>query len=256
MSREALYPGALVLLLAGVGVVCAWRRPQTWPFLVLAAMGFALSLGPLPSLFGQQHVGPFFILRKLPVVDMVRVPSRFGILTILALDLLAGIGFCAVLSMSSKLIRGALGVGLVFLLLVDAYPAWLGELVLPVPRAPSTVEWLAAAAPGPVLELPTTLHLAASHDSLYLVWSTGHWHPMVNGNGSFRPARAEAVAIVGSGFPSKPAVRMLRESKVRYVVLHLGALTPVRRRHVEKHSLPKGVRLAADFGEDRIYTVD
>jgi hypothetical protein len=255
-SREALYPGALVLLLAPLGAALGWRKPATWTCLALAATGLALSLGPLPHVLGHEHVGPFFLLRKLPVVDMVRVPSRLGILTILALDLLAAIGLTGVLSTASSAIRAAAGIGLGVLFLVDLYPTWLPELVQPLPQPPRTVEWLSDAKPGPVLELPTTLHLPDSHDALYMVWSTHHWHPMVNGNGSFRPGEAEAIATVGNGFPNPAAVSILRKNGVRYVVLHLDLMTPARRRHIERYALPKGVVLAAEFGDDEIYTVD
>jgi hypothetical protein len=255
-GREVLYPGALILLLAPVGLFAGRRAPETWTALAVAGVGFLLSIGPFPTMLGREFPGPFLLLRRLPLVDMIRVPSRFGVLTILGLDLLAAIGLGALLRMRSRAVRITLACGAFTLLLVDLYPVWLPELVQPLPPARRTAAWLANAPRGPVLELPTTRHVVDSHDSLYLVWSTQHWQKMVNGYGSFAAQKAEDVAGVGNAFPAPVAVRKLQASRVRYVVVHLGFFTPDRRRHFLSKLLPEGVRLAADFGEDKIYTID
>ena len=220
---------------------------------LLTVVGVLFSLGPRIALGTMVIPGPFEAIRGLPAVSMMRTPSRFGVLGLLGLSLLAAIGWTHI-SRGLRFASWFAGAAAA-LVLVEAYPAGLGSAILPLPPQPPTVRWLARAPRGPVLELPWD-HETFAHAATYALWSTGHWQPMVNGWASFEPAGCFELGVLGKLFPSAYSARILRRGGVRYVVLHLDEMPPARRaRILGTEGLPEGVSLAVDFGAHRIYVI-
>ena len=92
--------GPLVVILAGLALV--FRFKKDWPYLVLTAISLILVLGSfLPPW------SPWDMLHKLPGFESIRVPSRFSLLAIFAIAILAGRGVDIVLSLF-KFRKGAL----------------------------------------------------------------------------------------------------------------------------------------------------
>ena len=54
----------------------------------------------------------------------------------------------------------------------------------------------------------------------YMLFSTSHWMPMVNGYSDVIPADFREAAAVLDGFPSDDAFRMLSRRRVRYLAIH------------------------------------
>ena len=152
--------------------------------------------------------------------------------------------------------RGVAAVAATAALCVELYPGDVRQLFLPLPATPKSAQWLAASPRGPVLELPWDEE-HPEWGGRYLYWSTLHWHPMVNGWGGFSPVGATALGTTGRHFPVGPTVRELRAAGVRYVVVHLDRVRPRQRQMLTSgEALPPGLRLAADFGEERVYEID
>jgi hypothetical protein len=117
------------------------------------------------------------------------------------------------------LARGALLVVLVAI-------GWL-ESVRP-PFAIATVPWAATGMPAvyrwlgeqpghdPVVELPLGL---PQSDGEYMVLSSLHWKPLVNGYSGFAPTTGFFRGFLFT-FPSPPTVRLLHQLGVRWVVVH------------------------------------
>lgn len=250
-EREALFAGVVVSLLAAAGLAARRRSPAAWLLAACGAAGLVLSLGPLVSIAGVTFPAPLYFVSNLPPFSALRTPSRFGLLVVLALCVLAGAGLAALAR--SRLAAALVTAGVLF-------ECWPGsarrELVRAAEPPPPTAEWLAAAPRGVVLELPWD-HETASRGGLYVYWSTAHWQPLVNGWGGWTPKGPFERALAAKRFPSRGAARELRRSGVRYVVVHLDALPPGRSGRLRAAGeLPEGVALAADFGDHRIYTID
>jgi hypothetical protein len=251
-TGEPLYPGLPVLVLGAAGLAVGARRPGPERLLaLLAATGAMLSFGPEVRIGSVSMPGPFEALRFLPGAAMVRMPSRFGVLAILALDVLAAVGWAEGTRRLTARARAVAWSLLAAFMSLEPYPSGLSGQIRPVPPPPPAAHWLADAPRGLVLELPWN---HPQESGLYEYWSTVHWQPMVNGYGGFDPPGNFALGLVGAQWPAPYASRMIRESGVRYVVVHLDRLTEPRRQRIRSFvELPEGVRLAATIGEDRIY---
>jgi hypothetical protein len=141
------------------------------------------------------------------------------------------------------------------LLLIELYPAGLRNVLRPLELPPPSSSWLAHAPKGPVLELPWT---DFDEGAIYVYWSTVHWQPLVDGWGSFQPPGSGfGLGLIGQRWPSDYAARRFRAAGVRYVVVHLDRLPPLKRARVMSAAeLPPGVTLAAAAGAARIYEID
>lgn len=253
-GTESLYPGIVVLALALVAAEAS-RSRESWFALALAGPGLLLSLGPYTNVLGWTVPAPLAVLWNLPPFSALRTPSRFGVLPVLALCLLAAAGATALLRLGSRgrwiVAAATLGV------LVDSMPGPHRRAVMrPDAPAPATARWLADAPDGPTLELPWD-HETMGTGGQYIYWSTHHWHRMVNGWGGWYPTGPFELALGAKRFPSPSSSRDLRVAGIRYVVIHLDGLPAERRqRIIDTTELPAGVALAADFGSHRIYEID
>ena len=91
LTETTVFPGYLVLLLAGVAFVRKSNR--FWAF--AAAVFFVLSLGNTLKI-GSWEPGiplPFALLEHLPLLHHLRAPSRFSVLVMLSLAVLAGLAW-------------------------------------------------------------------------------------------------------------------------------------------------------------------
>ena len=89
---QHIYLGATLLGLALVSLAAGYRRPQI-RFWLLAALVFALlCLGPNITVNGHATglPGPFVILQNLPFFKGNRYPSRYSVMLLLSLSVLAG----------------------------------------------------------------------------------------------------------------------------------------------------------------------
>src|SRR5207302_7269642 len=69
-------------------------------YLSIASIGFVLSLGPEPTVWGHTFAtaGPYaWLLAAAPILDSLRVPARLAILVYLGLSVLASFGAAAAL---------------------------------------------------------------------------------------------------------------------------------------------------------------
>lgn len=107
---ETSYLGWTAVLLAVYGVIRYRRRREIWLWVIVAAIFTILALGPKPLYvytFLPENLrglpGPFSILPRLPLLNGLRVPSRFVVMTTMAVSMLAGYGSSQLLSQISRL---------------------------------------------------------------------------------------------------------------------------------------------------------
>ena len=262
-----LFPGLLVPGLAAAGGVILWRRRQ-WPsrdalaLLAVAGAAVVVSLGPEVRAFGRDLVpSPFAALREVvPVFQMIRVTSRAGIYLALPLALLAAKAL-GLLRLRPVAAGAVVAAALAETLIVPIpMPGW--TRIIDTRRPPPAVyPWLAAQ-PGrppivhlPMLDVRGLERRPGYHESIYMVYSTLHFKPLVNGYAGIEPAAYVRLRDLARGFPSADFLDALRDIGVRYVVLHRGGYGPVQWPRIEA-GLPRFAREllpVATFGEDTVF---
>ncbi len=206
--EQALFPGVVVLVLAGLGV--AARRGHatraTVPgLLAVIAVGFILSLGPegWRSVYAAAH-------RFVFGFQAVRAPARFGVLVMLGLAVLAAFGASALHRRAGRL------VWIVIALAMLEYAALPMPMVPRPPRTSGVAAWLAAAqGDGAVVYLPLTND---RQNTVAMIDALGHGRPILNGYSGQRPAFFPALVDALATFPTADAVWTLRDFGVRFVV--------------------------------------
>lgn len=247
--RDSLFPGVLALVLAVIGVVTfggpgsrsravsqgpleppAWPRLTAAPALsgarvrvalVLAVVGIILSFGPATPLYEAFY-------RSVPFASGVRAASRFGVLWLTGVALLAAFGVSAI---SSRWPRAAGVVSLLALLGVNA-EAFRGPVPYVVAPPPSPIYATLAGLPdGVVAEMPFWWRqVDVPRNANYMLASTAHWKPLLNGYSGFTPTSYRKQADILWYFPFRPAsFDELDRTGVRYLVLHLAEYGSQRR---------------------------
>lgn len=180
---------------------------------------------------------PFTLLRRLPIVDMLRVANRFVVPAMLAVSVLAAVGATAFLSRRDSTDRSPRRDGLkrhgwplLLSVLVLADLAWLPYPLREVPEPEWTRE-VREKYPGLLLNIPGG-YRARGSDDMYL--QTLHRQPLVGGYTSCvlpgMKARVKTFPILAHIFEGRPKVTvdvghdlpaLLDEFGVETVVVHL-----------------------------------
>ena len=217
------YLGFVPLALATIAVFAIWRRARAW--LALFAIALLLAIGS-PLVWNGVPRGedllPFALVRKVPVVEQLRVANRFMVLVGLALAVLVAHGIGpALAALSSRWRRWALPLG-VGLVLVEY--SWLPYPLRTVEHSPLLRE--VAGRPGAVLDLP---FLQRTRTVGSQVAQTIHERPIAGGYASLPhyPAREfyfTEPALAGLAQTPRPDVRVdiprLRELGFATLVIH------------------------------------
>jgi hypothetical protein len=205
VPEQTLFPGLLVLVLAGFGLSRASPFSKRMRIgLGAAVLALAvLSLGfQIPS-HGVPY--PYRALYELaPGWDAVRTPGRLNTLTSLGLALLAAAGAHRLGS------RRVVALLLPLVVLVEGM-----GFPYPHPTVAKPPPGLAQTTP-PLLELP----MYEYESRRFLVWSTNGFPEIVNGRASFKPASFDELEQLMASFPDRRVVDYLRELGVNTVVLH------------------------------------
>jgi hypothetical protein len=108
---------------------------------------------------------------------------------------------------------------------------------------------------GAVLSLPSYVGTPeAFRESDYLLFSTAHWRPIVNGFGRQDPPGHRATLETVARFPAVDAVQQLCDLGARYVVLHTGRASELRSAAQEAAANPAITSLGR-FGDDYLFDV-
>jgi hypothetical protein len=169
--EQTVYLGYVLLGLALWGVLRA-SRGQTRLFVAVAATFFVLALGPFLHVDGRYQFPvdgetvsvplPYLLLRYVPFVNGMRVPSRFTEVLVVALTILAGYGLVAIRArVANPRWRAAL-VGLMLVAsAVELAAAPFPVLSTRVPQIYSDIRAIRGS--FMVLELPLDWHIIKYH---------------------------------------------------------------------------------------------
>lgn len=224
---------------AALGALAAWRagserrvRGVALGLLLLIAAACVLALGRELVLGGMRVPLPGALAAHLvPGYENLRNPLRWAIPIGIAVPVLAGIGIAALERRLRRPLPRAALYGAVALLWATSLP-WA---VLPVRDAwerqraqLDAYRALDALAPGAVLELPMALVSTANVDteSLYVLASTLHWRPLVNGISGYVPPSYLLLHQIAQDLPEPRALaRVQALTDVRFIVLHVDAIS-------------------------------
>jgi hypothetical protein len=212
--NEVLFPGFVATFAGVAGAWLGWRhggraRETAILYGTLAVAAGWASLGPDAGLYTALY-------HSVPVLTWLRAPARFGIVVALALSVLAGVAVAQWLPR----VRRANAVAAIVIVLAAA------ELATPlrfreVTPFASAYAVLASLPAGPVIELPFLSRESDLHGhAKYMLRSTTHWMPLINGYSDYIPPDFAARANILRGFPSREAFRALAAAPPRYAVFH------------------------------------
>ena len=212
---EVLFPGMLALVAGAAGIVIAVRRSArdretAILYGTLGVLAFWASFGPPAGLYS--------VLSVLPAFSFLRAPSRLGLVVVFCLATFATFALHALFERAGRA-RHAVAV-------VAGIVAIAELVIVPLrwyraPEFPGSYKVLAASPRGPLAEFPFYgSRLAYPLHTQYMLFSTAHWMPMVNGYSDVIPADFREAAPVLSTFPSDEALRALARRRVRYIAIH------------------------------------
>jgi hypothetical protein len=269
LASAFLFPGWLPLILA----VCAWtgfsmRGPsqtrdvgadetrwqtvRTNPvpiYSILAILSVLLTVGPPFGLWPYVY--------WLPGMSFIRVPSRFIILAVLALSVLAGFGFDSLsraLGRANRL-RASLAPAIVVLLLAEFVSVPLRVTPFQV-RPPAADRWLDMQ-PKPFVVAEVPVQFSERYQTTYMLHSTAHWQRTIHGFSGIRPPLHEKLFRDLWEFPSDESLEGLADLNVTYVVVHLTDYPPEERPAVEERLTRYSSWLTLQYQDksSRVYTL-
>ncbi len=241
VHRRAFAPGPLVAFYAGVIVVAVW-----------------ISFGPDAGLYTVLY-------HTLPAFSFLRAPARIGILVTLALAVLAAFTFTWMQTRWRARAPESSGSawrwhGIATLIVcVAVAESWVGPLRLAAaPPLPLAHQRLAVMPRAPVAVFPFFRGTTDRHrHTEYMLLSTFHWQPMINGYSDFMPEDFFEAKPVLYSFPSGEAIDLLRQRQVRWVVVHFNKYPEDQRRSLRRtlRMMPTQLRLVIDDPTASLYEV-
>jgi hypothetical protein len=272
---DSFFPGFVVLALAILAIVLAWRRrpapgdplrARIVMLVAIGAVGIVLSLGTATPVYG-------WVFAIFPPMQGLRAAARFGNLFLLAVAVLGGIGLATLLPprqppprlrRSAEALRAQAEDGShaptgskLRGFRLQAEGGWLAiALVLLVNleslRAPFAYKRfdgipglyrLLAAEPGPVIlaEQPFFPRWAIFQNAPYVLASTAHWRPLMNGYSGYTPDSYQRYADAFWYFPEEWAIQAMKDAGVTHVVIHTATF------HKDHQPVLKAIEHRADF---------
>lgn len=216
-GTTALFPGATALVLASVAIATgvAWRDRRARMALAFGVAGVALSFGPAMP-------GYTLLYQWLPPLRGIRNAARFGYLAIVAAAVLAGF---AVAWIRTRWFEARWPTALAAVILVAAnLDAFAGPIEYVDAERVSPLHAALRGSTAIVVEVPAYPVDRVFRNAPYLVHSTEHWRPMVNGYSGLTPDSYVQHARDLARFPDDHSIDALRALGVTHVFVHDRAL--------------------------------
>jgi hypothetical protein len=247
-ARHPWRPWLWCLAAALARVAIVPRVPLATPLRVRrddAALFYTLLLAACVILTIGPPYGVWQYIYWLPGLNFIRAPSRFMILGMLALAVLAGLGFDSLTRRLSPRVR-TIAAAIVVALMIGEFAGMPLPTTRQDPALPAIDRWLAAQpAPFVVAEVPVPDSLSVTvreeRESIYILHSMAHWQRTIHGYSGILPEFSDELFAQLAHFPDEASLRRLREVGVTYVVVHDPAL-PVA-----------GLQLLHEEADGRVY---
>ena len=233
---DAFFPGFVVIALAGAAIVwaitsvrnrhenrahaetaasTALGRRRIAMLVAIAATGVILSLGTRTPVYG-------WLYQVFPPMQGLRAASRFGNLFLLGMAVLSAYGLAALRPRLSTKWASLVAVALVVLSNVEQLRAPLFySRFSGIPPIYS----LLAEEPGRVVlvEVPFYPPQGVFQNGTYVLNSTAHWRPLMNGYSGYTPGPYRKFAESFWYFPREHAIQAMRRAGATHVMIHPGS---------------------------------
>jgi hypothetical protein len=220
---EVLFPGLLATSLGLAGLwmglhAAAVRAAIAVPRDVVLFYGAIIAI-TLWASFGPDAGLYTVFFQTVPLFSFLRAPSRMGIMATLGLVVLSGIALATWLESRPR--RTVLAAALAVLAAAELMTAPLVALREAEPL-PAVYRTLATLPGGPVAEFPYFYRRTDfPRHAYYMLNSTSHWLPLVNGYSDHIPADFREQVVPLSSFPTRESFQILGRVGARYVIFHL-----------------------------------
>ncbi|MEO7270736.1 MAG: hypothetical protein ABIX28_00615 [Vicinamibacterales bacterium] len=220
---DSFFPGFIVIALAALALWQVVRRAgaddeggltrrRVVMLIAIAITGFVLSLGVRTPVYG-------WVFHVFPPMQGLRAAARFGNLFLLGMAVLAAVGLAGLRRQLPP--RRALIAGVVLVAVAN-----LESLRAPFQytrfEGIPAIYSLLADEPGRVVlaEAPFYPPQAVFENAPYVLASTVHWRPLMNGYSGYTPASYRAAAASFWFFPEDYAIQAMRKAGVTHVMVH------------------------------------
>jgi hypothetical protein len=245
-AGTALFPGVVGLVLASMAIARgdAFRDLRARMCLAVGVAGVALSFGP--NLPGYAALYTVF-----PVLRAIRATARFGYLATLSIAALAGFGVVGLRRLTPARAWPTLAIVIVVAALSESLAVPLGlsrfdgipPIYLRVPRDATTR----------VVEIPFFGSTSSQFHASYMLNSTAHWRPIVNGYSGFQPPSFYRHAEMLQEFPDQASLTLLHELGITHVFVHT---TQVSKETLARIAQTRELRLLDTFGSITLYRLE
>jgi hypothetical protein len=248
---EVAFPGFVALTLATAGVWIAGARRDAETLTIyggLAALAFWGSFGPAGGLYSALY-------RVVPLFAWLRVPARLALVVVFGCTVLAGFGARALVRAGRRFAPPVVtATAVVCVAMLELLvPSNLPEM----DRFEAVYKTLATLPRAPVIEMPFYQEGMFQLHAKYMLNSTTHWMPMVNGYSDYIPPDFVTRAPTLAAFPSLAALKLLEPLHVRYAVFHMYGYNESNRRDVvfRLGELQSYFRLLYEGEDTRLYEI-
>ena len=252
-----LFPGVMVLVLGAIALIL--HRPSRQPWRS-AAVPFYAVLAVISTLMFVTW--PFDLWREiywLPGFNFIRVPSRFILVVMLCLGVVAAAAFETMTATWTTRSRRAAAIALSALLLAEysSHPFSGVPYRIEIPAAD---RWLdSQPKPFTVAEVPVPsvgdLGNYERSQTRAMLHAMAHWQKTVHGYSGFRRPLHDQLYEVMTTFPDARSIDALRNVGVTYVVVH-GNDYGARWRELEPRlGRSRDLQLVHSDGDDRVYAI-
>lgn len=219
-----LFPGILVLILAAIAIT-TWparrrvRENYAW-FYLLVGLGSLL-------MFVDRPFELWRYVYWLPGFNFIRVPSRFILLVMLALSVLAGMGFDRLAVQMPRTLK-SIALVVLSVLLLGEYASYPFSSVPYRVDIPAIDRWLdTQAKPFVVAELPVpspgNLGALEREQTTAMLHSTAHWQKTIHGYSGIRRPFHDQLYLDLTAFPDAKSLESLREVGATHIIVHTDA---------------------------------
>ncbi len=252
-----LFPGVMAMVLAATAVVSrAFRRGH----LRQNYVAFYLCLGILSTMmFLSWPVEIWRHVYWLPGLSFIRMPSRFVVLTVLTLAVLAGFGVDRLARRLSKKAAAVATVTIAVFLLAE-YSAHPFAGVPFAINIPAIDRWLdTRPKPFVIAEVPSphprNLGALERHQTRSMFHATAHWQKTIHGYSGLRQPLHDRLYLDLAGFPDAVSLASLRDVGVTHVVVHTDDYGGSWRTVEEQIARTPALKLEHVEGAGRVYTI-
>jgi hypothetical protein len=236
-TGAALFPGLAAMALAAVAVArgIAWRDPRARMCLAFGICGVLLS-------FGTKLPGYEWLYRTVPLLQAIRAVSRFGYLGTMAVGFLAAFGLADLRTRLPPRRWPAAAAAILAVLTLEPLVAPI--YLTPFAGVSTLYETIASDPHAVVAELPMPGGFGWFGNARYMINSTRHFRPMLNGYSGFAPASFHEHIRALTAFPEPAAMAALKTFGVTHVFLHVDGYTAAQRAMIQ--ASPELARVASD----------